>query len=182
MVFPVALPDELQRGQVLLRALREEDWRLEYDLSRVPDVPQWTHLPPDIDEARARRVMERTKEGHQQRIAGRYAVVVAGEVLGTAGMAWREGPEPAVFYALKPAGRGRGLATESVLILTEWSFGQGISSVTLQTLTGNTASERVAERASFHSTGLYAGTQHGRPVQLNYWRRGANPLPAQPGR
>ncbi|MHA7144964.1 GNAT family N-acetyltransferase [Arthrobacter sp. TmT3-37] len=181
MVFPVALPDELQRDQVLLRALHEEDWRLEYDLSRVLDVPQWTYLPPDIDEARARRVMERTKEGHQQRIAGRYGIVVDGEVLGTAGMAWREGPEPAVFYALKPAGRGRGLATESVRVLADWIFGQGIGSVALQTITGNTASERVAERAGFHSTGLYAGTQHGRPVQLNYWRRRANSSPVQPG-
>jgi RimJ/RimL family protein N-acetyltransferase len=180
MVFPVALPDELQRGQVLLRALREEDWRLEYDLSRVPDVPQWTYLPPDLDETRARRVMGRTKEGHQQRIAGRYAVVANGEALGTAGMAWRGGPEPTVFYALKPAGRGRGLATESVRILVEWMFGQGIESVTLQTVTGNTASERVAERAGFRSTGLSTGTQHGQPVQLNCWCRRANLSPVQP--
>ena len=36
--------------------MREDDWELDYTLSRVSDVPRWTYYPADIgvDEARAR--------------------------------------------------------------------------------------------------------------------------------
>lgn len=174
MVFPVALPEELGHGRVSLRALQDEDWQVEYDLSRIPDVQQWTYYPPDLDEASARRRIGRTRERHQQRVAGRYAVVVDGAVVGTAGMALVEGPEPQVFYVLKPSGRGYGVATEAVHLLTDWLFAQGFPSVALDTLSGNTASERVAGRTGFRSTGSSFGTQRGQSVQLNHWRRDAD--------
>ncbi len=169
MVFPIPLPGELRREGVLLRALDDADWQLEYDLSRVPDVPQWTYYPPDMDEVSARRRISRTMERHEQGLADRYAVVIDGAVVGTAGMASIEGASPEVFYVLKPDGRGRGAATASVRLLAEWLLAHGYLTVALETIAGNTASERVAQRAGFRCTESHPGTQRQRPVQLNRW-------------
>ncbi|WP_221411683.1 GNAT family N-acetyltransferase [Arthrobacter crusticola] len=171
MAFPVPLPSELRDKSVSLRALTDDDWRLEYELSRVPDVPAWTYYPADMDEDYARRRIARTKERHQERLAGRYAVLLDGLPVGTAGMAEVEDAEPELFYVLSPAGRGHGAATGSVRLLTEWLSSQGFSAVALETLAGNTASERVAERAGFRNTGSHPGTHRGQAVQLNRWLR-----------
>lgn len=175
MAFRVPLPRELHREGVLLRALDDEDWRLEYDLSRVPDVPQWTYYPPNLDEVSARRRVTRTRERHEQGLAGRYAIVIDGTAVGTAGMAWIEGASPEVFYVLKPAGRGRGVATTSVRLLAEWLIAQGHLTVALETIAGNVASENVAQRAGFRCAEAYPGSQRGAPVQLNRWVRDAQP-------
>ncbi|WP_294563163.1 GNAT family N-acetyltransferase [uncultured Arthrobacter sp.] len=171
MAFPVPLPSELRDESVSLRALTDEDWRLEYELSRVPDVPAWTYYPADMDEDYARRRIARTKERHRERLAGRYAVLLDGSPVGTAGMAEVEGAEPELFYVLSPAVRGRGAATGSVRLLSQWLSSQGFSAVALETMAGNTASERVAERAGFQITGSHPGTHHGQAVQLNRWLR-----------
>lgn len=169
MVLPIPLPEELRRSGILLRPLQDEDWQLEYDLSWVPDVPLWTYYPPGLDEASARRRISRSQERHQQGLAGRYAVISQGQVVGSAGMAWVEGAEPEIFYVLKPSGRGCGAATESVRLLTDWLFAHGFDAVALETISGNVASERVAERAGFLNTGSRPGTQRDQPVQLNRW-------------
>ncbi|GAA1122718.1 hypothetical protein GCM10009582_19700 [Arthrobacter flavus] len=91
-------------------------------------------------------------------------------------MSWRDGGEPEVFYALKSAGRGRGAATGSVRLLTNWLFDHGFSAVALETVAGNTASEKVAERAGFRPADSYLGSQGGEPVQVNRWLRHSAPL------
>lgn len=182
MVFPVPLPDELRRVSLLLRALQDEDWHLERDLSRVPDVPQWTYYQADLDEAGARRRIHRTKEHRRQGLGCRYAVVVDDAVLGTAGVVWAEGGEPEIFYAFKPSGRGRGVATEAVRLLTQWLSDNGVPTVALETLAGNTASERVAQRSGFRHVGSRPDTHRDRPVHVNRWVRDARePAEGLPG-
>jgi RimJ/RimL family protein N-acetyltransferase len=58
-----------------------------------------------------------------------------------------------------------------VRLLTQWLSSQGFPAVSLVTMAGNTASERVAERAGFRHTGSHPGTHRGRAVQLNRWLR-----------
>ncbi|MBG6192273.1 RimJ/RimL family protein N-acetyltransferase [Arthrobacter sp. CAN_A212] len=169
-------PKELRAENLLLRSLMEEDWQLEYDLSRVPDVPQWTYYPPDLDEPGARRRISRTKERQEARLAARYAIVIDGRAIGTVGIGWRDGGAPEIFYALISAGRGRGAATESVRLLTTWLFDHGFTAVALETVAGNTASEKVAERAGFRQTDSYLGYQGGESVQVNRWLRHSAPL------
>jgi RimJ/RimL family protein N-acetyltransferase len=144
----VELPDALDLGAARLRAVREEDWELDYALSRVPDVPRWTYYPADIgaDEARARvaRNLANRAEGR----GGRFVVERDGLALGTAGIVLRvDGPY--LYYAFLPEGRGRGLATEAVRALTGWALAHGADRVQALTMLENTASERVLERASF---------------------------------
>ena len=171
MAFPIPFPQELRSEHLLLRCLTEEDWQLEYDLSRVSDVPQWTYYPLNLEEQAARSRIVRTQERHRSQLAARYAIVIDGSAVGTVGMGWCDGGEPEVFYALKPVARGRGTATESVQLVATWLFDNGFPTVALETVSGNTASERVAERAGFRQTASYRGSQGGVSVQVNRWLR-----------
>ena len=110
------LPDELDLGAARLRAVREDDWELDYALSRVPDVPQWTYYPADVgaDEARAR--VARSLANRADGRGGRFVVERDGAAVGTVGIVLRvDGPY--LYYAFLPEGRGRGLATEAVRAL-----------------------------------------------------------------
>ncbi|GAA1126618.1 GNAT family N-acetyltransferase [Arthrobacter flavus] len=169
MVFPIPFPEQLRNDDLLLRCLTEDDWRLEYDLSRVSDVPQWTYYPPNLEEQGARTRIVRTQERHRNRLVARYAILLDGSAVGTVGMGWRDGGEPEVFYALKRAARGCGTATESVQLLANWLFDNGFPAVALETVEGNTASERVAERAGFRRTTSFEGSQGGTSVRVNRW-------------
>lgn len=171
MPFDTPFPRQLSNGGLTLRALADDDWELEYALSRVPDVPQWTYYPVDMDESMARRRIERTVQRHGQRLTARYAVIVDGVALGTAGMGLPGESAPEIFYVLLPDGRGRGLATQAARSLSDWLFEQDCESVALETISGNTASERVAERAGFVHESSHSGDQRGEPVQLKRWIR-----------
>lgn len=171
MPFDAPFPQQLTDGGLTLCAFTEADWQLEYTLSRVPDVPQWTYYPVDMDEAAARQRVERAIQRHEQRIAARYAVVYDGATLGAAGMGLAGMPEPEVFYVLLPEGRGRGLATWSTRLLSNWLFDQGCHRVALETIAGNVSSERVAGRAGFVHESTHRGDQHGVPVELKRWLR-----------
>ncbi|HET8795587.1 MAG TPA: GNAT family N-acetyltransferase [Arthrobacter sp.] len=171
MPFDVPLPLELKRGALTLRALSEDDWTLEYVLSRIPDVPQWTYYPTEMDEAAARRRILRTQERHEQRVAARYAVILDGGRLGTAGMGLSDSPEPEIFYVLLPEARGRGVATLAAHVLCDWLFSHGFDKVALETVSGNIPSEQVAERAGFVHVSSHQGEHRGRTVQLKRWVR-----------
>lgn len=171
MPFDAPFPRQLAGEGLTLRALSDGDWELEYALSRVPDVPQWTYYPVDMDEATARRRIERAMQRFEQRIAARYAVMHDGVTLGTAGMGMAGGDEPGVFYVLFPEGRGHGLATQAARLLSDWLLGNGFDRVALDTIVGNVPSERVARRAGFVHESTHSGDQRGEAVQLKRWIR-----------
>ena len=142
------LPGELVLPGARLRALQEDDWPLDHALSRVVDVPQWTYYPADVDEQEARDRVGRNLAQRAEGRGGRFVVERSGEALGTIGLGLRnDGPH--LYYAFLPAGRGLGLATEAVRALTRWALEHGADVVNARTMVGNTASERVLERASF---------------------------------
>jgi len=144
----VELPDELDLGAARLRAVREDDWELDYTLSRVPDVPRWTYYPADIGADEARERVARNLANRAEGRGGRFVVERDGLPLGTAGIVLRvDGPY--LYYAFLPEGRGRGLATEAVRALSGWALSHGADRVQALTMLENTASERVLERASF---------------------------------
>ena len=121
--FPERL-DVADRPAVALRILQPADWRLEYELGRVEDVPTWTMYPADIDETVARLRAQRNVEAAKAGRGVRYVVEEDGVPLGTAGFG-RSDAGFEVFYAMKPEGRGRGLVTDAVRTLAAWLTGPG---------------------------------------------------------
>ena len=171
------LPDALDLGRRRGCArVREDDWRLDHALSRVPDVPRWTYYPADVERARGARAggaqpgeLRRTGRG------GRFVVERDG--------AWRSARSgsctridgPYLYYAFLPEGRGLGLATVAVLALVALGVRARCGpQVHALTMLENTASERVLERASFVRGRPRGGARrpHG-----DRWSRARGPQP-----
>jgi RimJ/RimL family protein N-acetyltransferase len=178
MPFAAPMPAELAAEGWRLRILSDADWRLEWRMSRDPDVVRWTLYPPDLTEEAARERIQRTLQRAGEQRAARYAVVdTDGIPIGTAGIACNdEDPtEAEVFYALLPHGRHRGAATAAARALSEWALSTGIERVLLITIPGNAASEAVANRASFRPRGEEVRDQRGALTRMLRWVRTTPP-------
>jgi RimJ/RimL family protein N-acetyltransferase len=67
----------------------------------------------------------------------------------------REGRQAEIGYVIAPAARGRGVATRTLRLLTDWGFAElGLERLELWIDVANTASERVAERAGYVREGV----------------------------
>ena len=76
-----------------------------------------------------------------------------------------------VGYWLLPAGRGRGLATNAVRLISAWAVRElGVTNLRLRTAPDNERSQRVAERSGFRRVrpdeGPIAGCHRGWPARL----------------
>lgn len=77
-----------------------------------------------------------------------------------------------VGYWLLPEGRGRGRATRAIGLVSRWALAQpGVARLQLWTVPGNTASQRVAERAGFQREGVLRayGEVDGRRVDAVFY-------------
>ncbi|MBO9555093.1 GNAT family N-acetyltransferase [Cellulomonas sp.] len=172
MLVPDGLSVTTTTGEVaLLRPVAEDDWRLDQELSRVPDVTRWTYYPPDVAEEEARRRVARNLEIRAAGRGGRYIIVAGDSAVGTIGVGTR-GSGPFLFYALLPVARGRGLAIAAVSGLAGWLLAHGEPFVAASTMVGNTASERVLTRAGFEPGELDVEPDG---VTVRRWRLGAPP-------
>jgi len=174
MPFPAALPADLTADRWQLRALSDEDWRLEWTMSRDPEVVRWTLYPPDLTEEAARERVRRARQRADGQVANRYAVLDQNAIaVGTAGIACNDTDphEAEVFYALLPHGRHRGAATAAARTLSDWALSSGIERVLLITIPGNNASEAVARRAGFTLNGEETRDHRGAPMLMRRWSR-----------
>lgn len=108
----------------------------------------------------AERFLHEQEQARQEGEEVQWALVAPGDVdrvLGGAslyGLAATPGAG-AVGYWLAPSGRGRGLATRAVRLITGWARAElGLIAIGLTCAPDNEASQRVAERAGFVRTGL----------------------------
>ena len=170
-----APPGTLADDGVVLRAMTAEDWTLEQALSRDPEVIRWTTHPPHLDEATARQRMAEVADRARRWIGQRYAVSTPdGEAVGMAALTVERSPEPAVGYALLPAGRGRGMAAASVRLMTDWLLSVGHPCVRLGMLPDNAASAGVAARAGYRDLGVESSVRpDGSVAQVRWWERRA---------
>jgi RimJ/RimL family protein N-acetyltransferase len=174
MPFPAPCPAELTADRWRLRALSDDDWRLEWTMSRDPEIVRWTLYPPELTEESARERVRRTRQRATEQLATRYAVLDhENDAIGTAGIACSEtsSHEAELFYALLPHGRHRGAATAAARALSDWALSIGIKRVLLITIPGNTASEAVARRAGFELEGQETRDQRGAPTLMLRWSR-----------
>lgn len=67
--------------------------------------------------------------------------------------------EGEIMYWLAPSGRGRGLATKSVKVLSAWAFQNlKLERIVLKTHHDNVASQKVAEHAGYHRSQITLST------------------------
>jgi RimJ/RimL family protein N-acetyltransferase len=127
-------------------------------LVQVEDVRTFTRVPTQPPPGFAAEWLARYEEGWRNGSRAGFAIESHdGEFLGL-GMYVRieeQGQEGEIGYVVDPAARGRGVATRTLQLLTEWGFSQlGMKRIELWIDTANSGSERVAERAGYVLEGV----------------------------
>jgi len=140
---------------VTLRPWREEDAPAVAEICQDPEIPRWTNVPSPYSEEDARTFIRETLAGERAEMARVIVDAESGELLGAIGLRLPAPGVGEVGYWLGSHGRGRGAATRAVRLMCRWAFDEfSLARIQLHTLPGNTASERVAERAGFTREGL----------------------------
>lgn len=164
-------------GQVLLRAYRLTDasW---YVAARDEVIFQWT------TEQRTLTVAE--TEATIARVNGAAAAVclvivdaASDEPLGNLALSLDLTQQVGeISYWLAPQGRGRGIATAAVTLLSQWAFATlALQRIYLKTREGNTASQRVAQRTGYQPIASPKPAEH----DWVWFERKANDVdPSQP--
>jgi RimJ/RimL family protein N-acetyltransferase len=147
------------------------------DLFDDPEVLRWTRIPepapPDFAETWFSLYERGRADGTREAFT---AVGDEGELLGLALVPTieREAQTAELGYIVAPAARGRGVATATLGLLTEWAFAE-LDMLRLELLitTTNGASKRVAERNGYRREGVLRSLYVKRGVRddVEMWSR-----------
>jgi RimJ/RimL family protein N-acetyltransferase len=161
------------RLEPLARALAPElRWLLDPD----PDTAAFTYIPDAPDEAWLERWLGRYEDGFRTGERAGFAVGTEDGLVGFAAFVRLslEEQQGEIGYAVAPAGRGRGLSTRAVALLTDWGFGGlGLERIELRIDPRNAASERVAERTGYRREGTLRSVafKAGTRTDVGVWSR-----------
>jgi RimJ/RimL family protein N-acetyltransferase len=152
-----------------------------------PDIAQFTLMPDDMTEVRAREWVEQ-RLGLWTRGLCSFAITLPPDdrCVGQMGVhvdgAYRRGE---TFYWVDSRVRGRGIATEGLDVVTRWAFDEhGIVRAHLITHLQNKASQRVAERAGYQREGIlraWEPIKADQPDVLMWSRLASDPSPSGQG-
>jgi RimJ/RimL family protein N-acetyltransferase len=172
----------LTDGEIVLRPWRDEDAPAVTEACNDADSMRWLPgLPVPYGLADARAYIRGCLEAGDDRYAFAIADGATDELLGSIDIsrhAWGTGH---VGYWVAPWGRGRGVCTRALRLLSAWALGEaGFARVELMTDPENRASQRVAEKAGYTNEGRLRsviGYRDGRRADAFMWSR----LPGEPG-
>ena len=122
-----------------------------------PDVVRFTRVPAELPGGFARAWLGRYQAGRVDGSREAFAVLDGSTVvaLALAPHVDRGASEVELGYIVGPDARGRGVATQSLLRLTEWAFVEaGVLRAYLLVDVDNAASNRVAEKAGYVREGV----------------------------
>ena len=153
---------DLTDGVVLLREPVATDSPAIIAGATTPDVVRYTRVPSPYGPEDVESILRITREGWAASTDAVFAVCDSaepGELLGLIGLHGVDltgdpGGTAEVGYWLRAEGRGRGLMTRGVRLVSAWGFEQlGLAVITWYALAGNDASRRVAEAAGYRVEG-----------------------------
>ena len=156
MARALPLPDPpLADREITLRAWSGDDLPELVAALQDPDIPRWTFIPSPYREADGRAFLSKQERDRTAGAGLALAIAPAGggmPLLGAIGIEPldRAAGRGEIGYWVARERRGRGIATRAVRMLSAWAFeGLGLTRLEILPFAGNTASERVAERAGF---------------------------------
>jgi ribosomal-protein-serine acetyltransferase len=122
------------------------------------DVREYTRVPTNPSADFAGEWLTRYEDGWRDGSRAGFAIETHdGEFLGLGLFVSieSEGRQGEIGYVVGPATRGRGVATRTLQLLTDWGFtGLGLERIELWIDVTNTGSERVAERVGYVHEGV----------------------------
>jgi RimJ/RimL family protein N-acetyltransferase len=168
-VTELAVPEPpLEDGVVRVRGWRGDDLWARVEAWRDPSLMRFMlqPAPPEPSVVEAAAWLD-ARELRRQRGEALYLVVASPDDDRALGAVWLwnvdllNGRGEVGYWLLRDA-RGRGAATRAVVLVVGYAFGRlGLQRLELFTLPGNTASERVAERAGFVREGVLRSYRRG---------------------
>lgn len=178
---PTALPPrpELTDGVALLRRPVEADVPAIVAAVRDPLVVHFTRVPTPYAESDALDFLRTSVEqGWAESTTAVFGVCDAadpGTLLGMVGLhdidlTGDPGGVAEVGYWMAPAGRGRGLMTRAVRLISTWGVEElGLTRITWYAVAGNEASRHVAEANGYVVEGLLRRGESRRGERLDHW-------------
>jgi RimJ/RimL family protein N-acetyltransferase len=143
----------LTGGTVLLRPFEMSDVEDVTAACQDREISRWTDaIPWPYNEDHARGWISAHPRQWERGEVAPFAIVGAedGDFLGAVSLIFPEDRLPAAGYWVARWGRNRGVATVALIVVTTWGFDTlGLESISLATMLGNVASERVAQKAGF---------------------------------
>jgi RimJ/RimL family protein N-acetyltransferase len=178
---PAVLPDrpDLTDGVVLLRRPVQADVPAILRAVRDPLVVHYTRVPSPYSESDAHDFLAGSVEqGWADSTAAVFGVCEAADprtLLGMIGLhdidlTGDPGGVAEIGYWMSPEGRGRGLMSRAVRVLSTWGVDElGLTRITWYALAGNDASRRVAEANGYVVEGLLRRGESRRGERLDHW-------------
>lgn len=145
---------QLVDGDIRLRPWKVEDVEAFRVACEDPEVPRWTGFPFHLTHEAARRLIDERIASFRTGTSAAFAVVDAAtdRLLGSVSLLWIDWDSSVAqgAYWLVREARGRGVATRSLRLLTDWALTElGLAQVELTADVRNHKSHLVAERAGF---------------------------------
>jgi RimJ/RimL family protein N-acetyltransferase len=159
--WPVACPtlksQSKRSGSLTLRPLQESDVDPIFQACQDPMIPAFTRVPSPYDREMAVDFVRESAFAYLNRLALSFAIEVDGEFVGTIGLhTLRLSDHCAeVGYWIAGAYRGKGICTEALIVLTDFSL-DVMQFRRLEALADidNLPSQRVMERAGYSREGI----------------------------
>jgi len=154
--FPVGGIDD---GVVRVRLRADSDTPAIVAACQDPEIPRWTRVPRDYDEAKAHEWFGQAAD-QQSRGEGLFLLIVDAtddSLLGSIGLheVNRDEGRAEIGYWLAREARGRGVMTRAVRLLAAWVFAElPIDRLAILVQPENLLSHGVAERAGFTFEGV----------------------------
>jgi RimJ/RimL family protein N-acetyltransferase len=157
MSAPVRPPDPpLASERIVLRPLLPADAAAVFEICQDREIAAWTSIPQPYLFEHARTFIAETVAAWHDGREPTFAAIDrgTGQMVGCVGLRGI-GHAQEIGYWMAPAGRGRGLMTEAVRLVSRWALDElGVERIGLLVYVGNDASARVAERAGYQREGL----------------------------
>ena len=150
--------EHIQGNGFLLRPITEKDAELMVAAS-ISDVPDWTFIPRDLDQAAARAWIRRGSPARENGQAVRFVIQLEDRLAGTVGAEHPYAHDRGIvetFYFVLPEFLRRGLATTALRLVDEsvQRVTPELRRLQLHVIVGNPGSGRVAEKAGYKYEGI----------------------------
>lgn len=149
---------QIQGNGFTLRPINEEDAGL-IAAASVTDIPDWTYIPRDLDNAAARAWIQRGLPARESGKAMRFVIQEGDQTAGTVGAEHPFDHDKGIvetFYFILPEFRRKGLATASLRLIDEWvqEVTPELRRLQLHVIVGNQGSGIVAKKAGYKYEGI----------------------------
>ena len=148
-------PDPFTDGVVVLRRLREGDRAAVLETMRDPLVRQWLNMPLEPGDRDFASLLRTAEAGFRSGDRYDFCVVTNDDEpsRGAVIASRRARDNYELAYLAGAAGRGEGLMTRAVTLLSRWLIAQGVGRLEIRTHPDNGASQELAKRCGFRREG-----------------------------